>query len=130
MTRFLSLLSIVFLSTGPASAASLIGTWAAEPDSKGQVGHIQIVPCGAALCGTVVRIYDEVGQPTTTSNLGRRILRDVRQTSANAYGGGKIYVPLLGAEFDVDISLRGNRLDLTACNALSICRSQIWRRVP
>jgi uncharacterized protein (DUF2147 family) len=132
MNRILSLLSFVFLVTSPASpanAASLLGTWAVEPDSKGQVGHVQITPCGARLCGTVVRIFDRAGRPTTTSNLGRRVLRDVRQTGPNSYEDGKIYVPLLRAEFDVDIALSGTRLDLTACNALDICRSQTWRRV-
>ena len=133
MSQMLRVLGIIMFFASPASAASaasLLGTWAAEPDSKGQVGHIDITPCGAALCGTIVRIFDKAGQPATTPNLGRRILRDVTQTGPNTYDGGKVYVPILGAEFNVDITLTGNSLKLSACNALSVCRSQRWRRVP
>lgn len=129
MSRSLCVLSLVLCFAGPANANGLLGTWAAEPDSKGQTGHVDITPCGKGLCGTIVRVFDKAGQPTTTPNLGRRILRDVKQTGPNTFDGGKVYVPILGAEFNVAITVSGNSLRLTACNAQLICRSQTWRKV-
>jgi len=125
----LALFAMIALLAGPANAASLLGTWAAEPDAKGQTGHIDITPCGNAVCGTIARVFDRSGNQVSTPSVGRRVLRDVRQTGPNEYNSGKAYVPLLRAEFPVEIKLDGTRLQLRACNSTRICRSQTWKRV-
>lgn len=85
--------------------------------------------CGAGVCGTIISAYDKAGKQITTPNVGRRIIRDLKPISANSYGGGKIYVPLMGAEYPVEITVSGNNLKLRACNSLGICRNQSWDRV-
>ncbi len=125
---FATVLSVVFLAA-PAGAATLEGIWATEPDGKAQIGHVEIKPCGAALCGTIVRAYDKAGNQVTTPNIGRRILRDVKSTGGNEYGGGKVFVPLMRAEFPVNMTVQGNKLRLRACNGIGVCRSQDWTRV-
>lgn len=111
----------------PVHAADLTGTWQTAPDAKAQTGHVQITPCGATLCGTVVRAFDHTGRPIVTANVGKRILWDVKASGAT--GTGRVYVPVMSRDFPVRLVARGNRLDLKACNALGICKSQVWNRV-
>ena len=55
-TLFAALTLIVLVAPGFAKDPAE-GVWAAPPDGKGQTGHIEIKPCGAALCGTIIKAY-------------------------------------------------------------------------
>jgi uncharacterized protein (DUF2147 family) len=117
------------LLAAPVTAATITGVWATEPDAKAQIGHVQITPCGASLCGTIISAYDKAGKQITTPNVGRQIIKDARAQGANTFGGGTVYVPVMKAEFPVEITVAGNKLTLRACNKLGVCRRQIWTRV-
>jgi len=129
MKRLLFALGAFILLSAPVAAATITGIWVTEPDAKAQTGHVQIMPCGAALCGTVVSAFDKAGKPITTASVGKRILRDLKPIGGNAFGDGKVYVPIMRSEFPVRMTVNGNRLSLRACNGLGICRSQTWTRV-
>ena len=119
--------AVLFLGPVQAFAGGLIGTWITEPDAKAATGHVVIAPCGAALCGTIVRAFDKSGSAIVTPNVGKRILWDVK-AQGNA-GTGRVFVPVMRSEFPVRLVANGNRLNLMACNALGICRTQVWLRV-
>ncbi len=129
MERLLCVFVVLAVLAGPVSAAGLIGIWQTESDGKEQTGHVQITPCGLALCGTVISAYDRAGKQITTASVGRQIIRDVQPRGANNYGGGTVYVPLMKAEFPVEMTVNGNTLDLRACNRIGVCRRQTWTRV-
>ena len=117
----------------PAASADtepLLGTWLTEPDRKGGTGHVAFETCDAAVCGTVVAAFDAEGQPTTTENVGRQIIWDMVHEGAGAYGGGRVYVPLMKKDFPVTIQVEGDSLSMRACNTIGICRTQTWQRVP
>ncbi|MCG6901715.1 MAG: DUF2147 domain-containing protein [Rhodobacter sp.] len=129
MKRFLIVCAAIGVMADAAQAAPLLGVWQTEPDGKNQTGHVQITPCGAALCGTVVSAYDASGKQITTASVGKRVIRDIRQTGENTFGGGQIYVPLMRAEFPLEIRVSGNHMNLKACNSAGLCRTQKWARV-
>lgn len=112
------------LSTLPAAAGSIVGVWQTAPDAKAQTGHVQITQCGAKLCGTVISAFDQQGRPITTPSVGRRILWDV-----GSHGQGRVYVPIMSNDFPVQLASTGNSLHLKACNAIGICKTQVWTRV-
>jgi len=111
----------------PAHSAGLSGIWLTPPDQKAQTGHVQITPCGGAMCGTVISAFDKTGRPIRTAAVGKRVLWDV--TGSGGRHSGKVYVPLMNSAFPVTLTENGNRLDLRACNAVGICRNQTWQRV-
>ena len=129
MKRLILTLAALGLLAGPAAASALVGTWKTEPDAKRQTGWVQIVPCGTALCGTLVSAWNQAGQQITTVNVGRRILWDVIPASAGSQAGGRIYVPIMRTDFPVKLKLNGDNLNLRACNSVGVCRSQTWTRV-
>ncbi len=127
MIRMAFLTVMIGLLSGPAGAAGLTGIWATEPDAKAQTGHVQITPCGAALCGTVVRAYDSSGRQIVTANVGKLILTNV--TGQDPSYSGRVFVPIMNSQFPVEIENKGSHLTLRACNSVGICRRQVWRRV-
>lgn len=129
MKSLLGIVAILGALASPGFANPLLGVWKTEPDGKSQTGYVQMASCGGAVCGTIVSAYDKSGNRITTPNVGRQIIRDLRPVSANAFGGGKIYVPIMRAEFPLEITVSGDKLTLKACNSLGICRNQYWDRV-
>ncbi|MEM9250213.1 MAG: DUF2147 domain-containing protein [Pseudomonadota bacterium] len=118
-----------FLAAGTASAGDLRGDWRTEPDRKGQTGDVQVTPCGVAFCGTIVRAHDKTGAQITTPNVGRQILFDFAKDASGAYTG-EVYVPLMKAKFAATIRVSGASMTMRACNAMGVCRTQTWSRVP
>ncbi|MDJ0628679.1 MAG: DUF2147 domain-containing protein [Rhodobacter sp.] len=127
MKPILPVLASLSLLAAPVQADGLAGTWLTEPDHNGWTAHVVVERCGELLCGTMRRAFGENGEPITTPNVGKRILRDVK-AQGNA-GEGMVYVPLMRREFPVRLVANGNRLNLKACNRIGICRTQIWQRV-
>ncbi len=60
MTR-IALAAAFIMTAGAALADPAEGVWQTVPDDNGHFGHIEIAPCGPALCGTLVRAYDVSG---------------------------------------------------------------------
>jgi len=129
MIRQLALAMLVFpLGVMTAAAEPILGEWRSEPDAKGQTGVIEVVPCGAGYCGTIVRAHDSGGNPVTTPNVGRRIVSDMRPADDGSYAG-HVYVPVMGAEFPATVLVAGGRMQVKGCNRLGICMSQTLERL-
>lgn len=110
-----------------AQAEAILGTWLTGPDNKEQVAHMRIARCDAGICGTVLRAFDETGQPVTTPNVGKQVIWDVTPDGQGSYRG-KVLLPLYKTVVDGLFDVNGNRLTLKGCLG-PVCRSQSWTRV-
>lgn len=131
MTRFRFLAPALLVSLAapaPALADPAIGLWRTEPDRKHLTSHVQIAPCGAALCGTVLKAYDPWGREVKTANVGKTLFWDLKPDSEGRYEGGTVYVPFLNVRAAAKAKLSGNSLRVTGCKGL-ICDGQTWTRV-
>lgn len=123
------LLALAFSLVLPvvASADVAKGVWRTQPDDKGQVGHVKVSTCGAALCGTITEAYDKAGRKITTPNVGKRILFDMKEGAAGRYEG-RVLIPMFNRSLNGKMEVSGKRMKLSGC-LLGICDSQTWVRV-
>ncbi len=125
------ILTAIFVVVGTVSAQAadpVLGIWQAPPDGKGQIGHIQIAPCGAALCGTIIRAFSPNGKPVVTPNVGKRLFWDMQPTGNGTYGKGRVYVPAHKREYAAKMALTGKKLSVKGCVG-PVCQGQVWTRV-
>lgn len=111
----------------PALADPALGTWLTAPDQKGQVAHVEVVPCGDALCGTIARAYDSGGTQIVTPNVGTKVFWDMRAEAQGRYKG-RAYVPSHKRSYGATMTLAGTKLTVRGCLG-PICQSQVWTRV-
>ena len=67
-----------------------LGLWQTEPDRKNLTSHVEIRPCGDALCGRIMAAFDPQGHPVVTPNVGKALFWDLRPEGAGQYGGGTV----------------------------------------
>ncbi|MDQ1899529.1 DUF2147 domain-containing protein [Paracoccus sp. WLY502] len=129
MTRVLTLVALALIAQPAWAADPLAGTWRTQPGKSGGFGHVEIVPCGGALCGTVVETFDASGRPVAASDLGAVILDGIAPTGNGGYGKGRIINPETGRSYTARLVLRGDALDIGGC-VMMICRNAgTWQRV-
>lgn len=128
LARVLACLGAVWIWAGPGVAEPVTGVWQTEPDRKALISHIRLAPCGDAVCGTVVRVYDQSGQSVQTPNLGRRLFWDLYPSETGVGLTGKVFLPLVDIVARVKMVRDGAALRVTACKG-PICKSQRWRRI-
>ena len=126
MKKILSILAFV-LATPALAADPLEGLWQTQPDD-GAFAFVQIAPCGAALCGTMVRSFNADGE-YKSQNLGRQLVIDMMPAGNNRYKG-QVWRPSNDKIYIGRITLSGDRLKMKGCVAGGlICASQSWTRV-
>ncbi|PTE13006.1 DUF2147 domain-containing protein [Pseudogemmobacter blasticus] len=115
---------------GTAAAADPVeGTWKTKVDDNGNYGHVKIVPCGQAFCGTLVKAFDGTGKQIESPNVGRKIVWDMVPYGDGRYDDGKIYSPDRDKTYNSEMELSGNSLKVYGC-VLGICRDGgTWQRV-
>lgn len=132
LARFTLALTALALAAGPALADPVEGLWQTKPDDNGNVGYIQIAPCGAKLCGTLVKSFDKAGKAWASPNIGKQIVWDMVAQGGGAYGEGKVWAPDRNKTYISDMQLHGAELDVRGCvmfcSALT-SRAQTWMRV-
>ncbi|MCK0097373.1 DUF2147 domain-containing protein [Yoonia sp. F2084L] len=112
----------------PALADPLEGLWQTAQDDNGNFGHIQVAPCGAALCGTLVRSFDASGATLQTDNIGRQIISETVASGGGEYRG-KVYSPDRDKTYSSRLQLTGDQLSVSGC-VFGICRDGgTWVRV-
>lgn len=117
---------VAFAAT--ASADPLEGMWRTAADDNGNSGLIEVVPCGAALCGTLVKAFDAADKPMASPNIGRRIIWDTRASGVGEYRG-MVYSPDRDAEYKSRLVLTGDSVSVSGCR-LGFCREGgVWNRV-
>jgi uncharacterized protein (DUF2147 family) len=121
--------ALTLLAAAPALADPLEGTWKTRPDDNGNFGHVQIVPCGPAFCGTLVQAFDKAGASVTSPNIGKRIVWDMQAQGDGAYGDGKIWSPDRDKTYAGKMKLSGDKVAVSGC-VLGLCRDGgTWTRI-
>ena len=117
------------MSAGVAFAADpLEGFWRTAKDDNGESGLIHVTPCGAKLCGKLVKAYDANGKEMASDNIGRNIISETVSKGGGSYKG-KIYSPDRNKTYNSKLSLSGKSLKVSGC-VLGICRDGgTWSKV-
>lgn len=113
---------------GAALAADpLEGTWKTEVDD-GSYAHIDIAPCGAALCGVIARTFKQSGE-YQSENLGKTLVIDMVPNGDGSYSG-QVWRPSNDKIYIGKMNLDGDSVALRGCIAGGlICSKQTWSRV-
>lgn len=113
----------------PAMAEPAAGVWQTEAGESGGYLHVNIAPCGASVCGTILNAFDARGAVAADyAHIGKPIIWDMRPRGAGSYRGGKIWAPDSDKTYNSRMSLSGNALQVEGC-VIGICRGQTWTRV-
>lgn len=121
---------LVALALAGAPAPGLAGDWLNDDRSA----IVRVGPCGAGLCGRIVRVLAR-GAPATDVRNPVRALRTrplagltVLSGFSASGAGGRAYNPKTGRSYRASLRLNPDgTLRVTGCVAV-ICRSQIWTR--
>jgi uncharacterized protein (DUF2147 family) len=107
--------------------SALFGEWW----TPGFNARVRIEPCGDAVCGRIVWMWDETPKDIVDQRplIGRTIIEGMRAQGENRWTGGRLYNPEDGNDYKGQLQLQSTtRLRVEGC-VLFICRQQIWRRV-
>lgn len=129
MKTFVTTLAAILFSAGMAAAAdSLEGTWRTTPDDNGNSGLIEVAPCGGGLCGKLIKSYDSSGKEKASTNIGRNIISETKNTGGGTYKG-KVYAPDRDKTYNSKLKLKGDTLAVSGC-VLFVCRDGgSWQKV-
>lgn len=127
MFRIFIITFVTLLWNNVAVAETATGIWLIGPDQKGQMGHVQLSPCGPAICGTVLKSFDKAGNPITGPNDGKRVIWDMKQVASNQFDG-KVLLPLYKATINGKMLVQGNAMTIKGCLG-PVCQSQVWKRI-
>ena len=119
---------IVMATAGGSLAEPLLGKWRTAPQDDGTMGVVQVAPCGAALCGTLVASLDPNGKEVANPENGMLILTETVTSGGGEYRG-KIYAPDRDQTYASRLQLSGDTLKVSGC-VLGICRDGgSWARL-
>lgn len=128
MRRTIMAAVLVIMGAGGAMAEPLLGTWRTAPDDNGNTGLIEVAPCGAQICGTLVKSFDGAGKELSSPNNGKMIISETVASGGGAYKG-KVWSPDRDKTYNSRLELAGDTLKVSGC-VLGICRDGgSWSRV-
>ncbi|WP_425043614.1 DUF2147 domain-containing protein [Primorskyibacter sp. S87] len=112
---------------GIAQADPVLGTWKTQPDD-GSYAHIEMAPCGAAICGKIARTFNDDGE-YQSPNVGKTLVIDMVPNGDGSYAG-EVWRPSNDKIYIGKMDLSGDSLALRGCVAGGlICSKQTWSRV-
>ncbi len=128
MKKLLLSLAMIALSGLPALAADpLLGLWKTQVDD-GAYAYVDVHPCGAKICGTIVRTFNAQGE-YKSENLGKDIIRGM-VPQGDGYYKGNVWRPSNDKIYIGKIILKGNSMKMKGCVAGGLfCASQTWTRI-
>lgn len=120
--------AVLALMAVPAFAADPVeGLWQTQVDD-GAYAHVQLAPCGQAICGTIARTFNASGE-YKSPNLGKQLVIDMMPQGGGRYQG-QVWRPSNDKVYLGKIELNGNSLSLAGCIAGGLlCSKQTWQRV-
>ncbi|WP_342076227.1 DUF2147 domain-containing protein [Yoonia sp. SS1-5] len=128
MKKILMTAAAALCMAGTAMADPLEGIWQTAKDDNGNFGFIQVAPCGAALCGTLIKSFDSNANEISSNFTGRNIISETVANGGGAYSG-KVYSPDRDKTYSSKLQLNGDQLSVSGC-VLGICRNGgTWVRV-
>lgn len=120
--------ALVALSA-PAFAGGIMGVWQTEKDDNGNYGHIKVAPCGALICGTLIKGFSSDGSTGPSAHIGKKIIWDMKDTGNGSFSGGKVWAPDRDKTYKSKMQLNGNTLNVKGCIG-PICRDGgTWTKV-
>lgn len=131
MRRFL--ISALILAAPTAALADPIGKWRVGEGTS----HVEIAPCGQALCGTIVWLKDRNGRDENNPDkaLRGRPLLGVEILKVEPAGAGKwtgtIYNARDGQTYTAKLTEKSKKLvRIEGCApGAKICGEESWRRI-
>mgnify|MGYP001024996705 FL=1 len=127
MKRILILSMASLFYTGAAMADPALGLWKTEVDD-GAYAHVEISPCGANICGTIVQTFNDSGE-YNSPNKGKQIVRAMSPKGEGAYEG-KVWRPSNDKIYFGKMQVGGKKLTLKGCVAGGLlCASQKWTKI-
>jgi uncharacterized protein (DUF2147 family) len=125
---FAAVIACMTFATMASAQDVAVGTWQTEVDD-GAFAYVQIAPCGGAVCGTIVRTFQNGGDEYQSPNLGRQIVINMAPNGDCSYAG-QVWRPSNDKTYVGKMQVQGNALRLQGCIAGGlICASQNWARV-
>jgi uncharacterized protein (DUF2147 family) len=122
-------LSYLFGATGAqaqAGVTSVMGEWW----TPGFNARVRIEPCGDAVCGRIVWLWDETPKDIADKQplMGRLVIDAMSAAEPARWRGGRLYNPEDGRDYKGSLHLQSpSRLVVDGC-VLFVCRTQVWRR--
>jgi len=114
----------------PAFAADpLLGFWRTARDDNGNSGLIEVKPCGARMCGTLIKAFGPSGAEIASDNIGRKLIWNTVNKGGGIYRG-RVYSPDRDAEYASRLVLTngGKRLSVAGCR-FGFCRQGgVWTK--
>lgn len=119
--------ALALAATTALAADPIEGIWQTQAD-EGSVALVQIVPCGGAYCGTIVRTF-KGQQEYRSPNIGKQIVIGMAPSGGGAYAG-KVLRPADNKVYNGKAQVSGGSMKLSGCVAGGlICRSQTWTKL-
>lgn len=130
MKAILGSVAMVLWAGAALAADPVEGIWKTKPDDNGNFGYVQIKPCGAALCGTLIQSFDGTGAKLASDNIGKQIVWDMRAAGGGSYTDGKVWAPDRDKTYNSTMQMSGNTLAVSGCVLGGlICRASDWTRI-
>jgi uncharacterized protein (DUF2147 family) len=129
MIKTLSVAAVLAFIAGGALADPVEGVWKTKPDDNGNFGYVEVKPCGAGFCGTLIKAFDSAGKEKPSENIGKQIIWDMVAYPDGLYDDGQIWSPDRDKTYNSDMTLTGDKLAVRGC-VFGICRDGgTWIRV-
>lgn len=125
-TLVLALLMAAALA-GARAQAPIHGEWW----TPGFNARVRIEPCGDAVCGRIVWLWDDSPRNIADRQplLGRLVIDRMEAAEPGRWHGGRLYNPEDGRDYKGSLRLQSaTQLVIDGC-VLFVCRTQVWRRV-
>jgi uncharacterized protein (DUF2147 family) len=128
MNRLLVPLGLAVAALGAEAAPSAVsGEWW----TPGFNARVRIEPCGDAVCGRIVWLWDDTpkGIADKAPLIGRTVIDRMVAADGQRWQGGRLYNPEDGRDYKGSLHLQSpTRLVVDGC-VLFVCQTQVWRRV-
>jgi uncharacterized protein (DUF2147 family) len=127
IARTLQAAALAVVSFGTTSGLAALEPTGLWYDHTGR-GAVEIVKCGANLCGRLVWLKDA----SNKSACGTQIIGNVKPVAGGAWDGGWIYDPEDDAKYSVEITPIGSeKLKVVGyAGSKLLSETMIWRRAP
>jgi uncharacterized protein (DUF2147 family) len=114
-----------------AAASSANGVWSTEKDDKGAYLEVTIAACesdASLTCGVISKAVTASGEDPDYSNLGKLIIKDMKDHGDGTYSKGTIWDPVKDKVYKSKMEVKGDELDVDGCISV-ICVGQHWQSV-
>ena len=114
-----------------AAASSANGVWSTEKDDKGAYLEVTIAACesdAALSCGIISKAFIKSGEDPNYSNLGKLIIKDMKDHGDGTYSKGTIWDPVKDKVYKSKMEVKGDELDVDGCISF-LCQGQHWQSV-